>query len=297
MICYGNVGISDDAFAMLFRHEVDVSWLSRRGDAFKGRLTRSNARTTKLRQLQHRVLGSGNGRLWIAKHFVQRKIESQVSAARHYQRHGKQQANTYIQQAEKLLAETRHSKSTMEVRGLEGATSRTWFALFSTLLAPPWKFAKRVRRPPTDPVNALLSLGYTWLSRRVIARLEVVGLEVNLGGLHEYRAGRPSLACDIMEPLRVPVVDRWVVTLCNRKMVTSGDFERNKDQTGVYLKRPKFSALLMAWEQRWADQNIDQLLTQTIQEFVSGLGEFRSTQKSRQGPPPTGPAADLPGDV
>ena len=78
------------------------------------------------------------------------------------------------------------------------------------LLRPPWRFVQRVRRPPTDPVNALLSLGYTWVLTRTVARCEAAGLEVNLGGLHDYRPGRPSLACDLMEPLRVPAVDRWV---------------------------------------------------------------------------------------
>ena len=296
VICYGNVGISDDAFDILFRNDVDVSWLNRRGDIFKGRLTRSNTRTTKLRQLQHKVLGTGDGRLWVAKHFVRQKIESQVAAARHYQRHGKKQAKTYIQQAEKLLAEARHATSAMELRGLEGATSRSWFTLFSSLLAPPWKFSKRVRRPPTDPVNALLSLGYTWLCRKTIARIETVGLEVNLGGLHEFRAGRPSLACDMIEPLRVPIVDRWVLTLCNRKIVTTTNFERRGDQPGVYLKRPQFSALLMAWEQRWADKDIDQLLTQTIQGFITSLGDFRSNRKRRKSSPQNGGPGDLLGN-
>ena len=60
----------------------------------------------------------------------------------------------------------------------------------------------------------MLSLGYTWLLARTVARCEAEGLEVNLGGLHEYRPGRPSLACDLMEPLRTPAVDRWVVLVC-----------------------------------------------------------------------------------
>src|SRR5205085_1352949 len=72
--------------------------------------------------------------------------------------------------------------------------------------SPPWTFPDRTRRPPTDPVKPLLSLGYTWLLGRVTARVEAAGYEPSLGGLHDYRPGRPSLGCDLIEPLRVPAV-------------------------------------------------------------------------------------------
>src|SRR4051794_19751513 len=95
-----------------------------------------------------------------------------------------------------------------QVRGFEGAASAAWFAFLGGLFEPPWSFRARARRPPTDPVNALLSLGYTWLLNRMNARAEAAGYEIYLGGLHEYRAGRPSLGCDLIESLRIPAVDR-----------------------------------------------------------------------------------------
>ena len=94
-----------------------------------------------------------------------------------------------------------------------------WFEFFGKLLLPPWQLSRRVRRPPTDPVNALLSLGYTLLLQRTLAACEAVGLDAALGSLHEYHPGRPSLACDLMEPLRVPAVDRWVIALCNQHRI------------------------------------------------------------------------------
>ena len=105
--------------------------------------------------------------------------------------------------------------------GHRGQRQLRWFELLGRLLNPPWQFSRRVRRPPTDPVNALLSLAYTWLTNRATARIQAHGLEVALGALHEYHPGRPSLACDLIEPLRVPIVDRWLVKTCNRNEVAA----------------------------------------------------------------------------
>src|SRR5262249_6394669 len=142
----------------------------------------------------------------------------------HYQRQGAAAAGPVLQQLQQTAERCREATSLEQLRGLEGAASAAWFSLLGQLLRPPWQFPQRVRRPPTDPVNALLSLGYTWVLTRTVARAEAAGLEVNLGGLHEYRPGRPSLACDLMEPLRVPAVDRWLVQRLNQGEMTPADF-------------------------------------------------------------------------
>jgi CRISPR-associated endonuclease Cas1 len=95
-------------------------------------------------------------------------------------------------------------------------------------------------------VNALLNLGYTRLLQRASARCEAAGLELNLGALHEWRAGRPSLACDVMEPLRVPAVDRWVVALCNQGVVEPGHFV--EEGGGIRLQPGQFGRILCEWE-------------------------------------------------
>lgn len=97
---------------------------------------------------------------------------------------------------------------------------------------------------------ALLSLGYTLLSSRVQAQCEVAGLETHLGALHEERAGRPSLVCDLVEPLRVPAVDRWVLRTCNDARLSADDFLQ-APQKGVRLQKSAFSRTLAAWENHW----------------------------------------------
>ena len=131
--------------------------------------------------------------------------------------------------------------------------------------------ARRVRRPPTDPVNALLSLGYTLLTQRVGVKLHGHGFEVALAALHDFHPGRPSLACDVVEPFRTPTVDRWVLALCNGSCVTPADFQR--DGTAVRLRPPSFASVLADWESFWTEGGFDA----EVETAINGLATlFRS---------------------
>jgi CRISP-associated protein Cas1 len=95
------------------------------------------------------------------------------------------------------------------LNGLEGAAAAAYFNAFQTLFAPALGFVGRRRRPPPDPVNTCLSLGYTLLLHEAVRETQIVGLDPMLGFLHVPERGRESLACDLVEPLR-PHVDEWV---------------------------------------------------------------------------------------
>jgi CRISPR-associated protein Cas1 len=199
---------------------------------------------------------------------VSAKIASQAQAARHYQRQGCGEAGPVLRRLQEAMGPC--AAATLEqLRGLEGSASAAWFDLLGRLLQPPWRFEQRSRRPPRDPVNALLSLGYTWLLWRTVARCEAEGLEVNLGGLHEYRPGRPSLACDLMEPLRVSAVDRWVLGLCNQGMIAPGDFLDEPD--GVRLQEGRFGGMLRSWEQYLQDHQQESVLDGWVSELLVWL--------------------------
>ncbi len=279
IVCYGNVGVTDDAMTMLFRNEIEVSWLSANGSRCRGRLARSSDRATALRVIQHRVLLDPAARLRLAGGIVVAKINSQSTAARHFQRHGDGQATAFRRQARQSCRAARAATDLDRLRGVEGFSSKALLALWGRRLAKPWSFPGRVRRPPTDPVNALLSLGYTWLINKVVARIQATGLEANLGALHELRPGRPSLACDLIEPLRVPIVDRWVLKRCNRGPLSPGDFEAVPDR-GVRLKRHCFTDILSTWETDWLSLGHHRLLEGQVDDFVTNLRREARRQDS-----------------
>src|SRR5581483_800646 len=111
------------------------------------------------------------------------------------------------------------------LRGHEGEGSAAYFGVFDRLIkADGFSFSKRVRRPPTDPVNALLSFGYALLANDVHAAVNVLGFDPYCGYLHADRYGRPSLALDLMEEFRPLIVDATVLSCLNKRVIQPEDF-------------------------------------------------------------------------
>jgi CRISPR-associated protein Cas1 len=267
--CYGDVSVSGPAFDLLFRHGVPTAWLTPGGTRCRGRLARTDTTTTLTRVRQHRVLARPEIRLEWAKAVVVGKIESMVAAARHFQRHGSAHAGPLMARLAEHAASVPLAAGHAQLLGVEGAASAAWFEFFATLVRSPWSFPGRTRRPPTDPLNALLSIGYTWLLTRATARAEARGYEIYLGGLHEYRAGRPSLSCDLIEPLRVPAVDRWAVLVCNQGDVTPSWFCQ-EESGGFRLQPGQFGRTLHNWESYWVGAGLEA----ELESWLDRLGEL-----------------------
>lgn len=122
------------------------------------------------------------------------------------------------------------------LRGVEGAATREHFARLGTWLrGSEFVFEGRTRRPPRDPVNALLSLAYTMTLGTTLAAINTVGLDPAFGFLHEDYYGRPSLACDLMEPWRTEAAERFVLRAVNRRELRREHFEEAGDAEGVIL--------------------------------------------------------------
>lgn len=142
------------------------------------------------------------------------------------------------------------------LRGAEGEAAHLYFSVFGHLIRSPdaafaWK--GRSRRPPLDPVNALLSFLYTLLTHDCRSACESVGLDPAVGFLHRDRPGRPSLALDLMEELRPVLVDRLVLSLINRRQLRGKDFE-TRDGGAVTLTDEARRTVLAAWQERKKDE-------------------------------------------
>jgi CRISPR-associated protein Cas1 len=135
------------------------------------------------------------------------------------------------------------------LRGLEGGASAAYFSAYRELFPASLEFEERNRRPPRDPVNAILSLCYTMLHFEMVREIEVAGLDPVIGFYHRFDYGRESLACDLVEPYR-PVVDRFVWELFRERRFTMRDFAVDDERPGCYLKkegRKRFYALYEEW--------------------------------------------------
>lgn len=269
LYCYGGVSVSDEALVLLWRHRVGVAWLSAGGQRCLGRLAGSDASSTYLRLLQYACLADAEWRREHARGVVTAKVQSQLEAARHYQRHG-QLTGATMERLRRRLDECGRASTVEGVRGVEGAATATWFGVLGELLRAPWRFTQRLRRPPPDPVNALLSLGYTFLLTRTVTLCEAEGLEANLGGLHAFRPGRPSLGCDVMEPWRVPAVDRWVVGVCNGGTLSEGDFE-SAEGGGMRLRPGVFGRMIHSWDDHWINGGHEKAMLDAVTSLVQRI--------------------------
>ncbi|ALA16548.1 CRISPR-associated protein Cas1 [Chelatococcus sp. CO-6] len=138
------------------------------------------------------------------------------------------------------------------LRGAEGEAASLYFSVFDLLIRSPdaaMRFRGRSRRPPLDPINALLSFLYTLLTHDCRSAAEAVGLDPAVGFLHRDRPGRPSLALDLMEELRPVLVDRLALSLVNRRQVRARDFE-TRDGGAVWLTEEGRRTVLTAWQER-----------------------------------------------
>ncbi len=273
LACHGRVAIDPSCLAALAEANVSVAFMSADGRKLLARVTSESDPRLMGRVMQHRVLADPALRSRLARAIVAEKIHSQAGAARHYQRQGKAVAGEDLERLTDLEKRAAETRSVEEILGLEGAASVVWFGVFGRLLLNPWEFDRRTRRPPADPVNSILSLGYTLLYHRVAAACQAAGLETALGALHAYRAGRLSLACDLMEPLRVPVVDRWVVGLLNQRRVTLDDFHA-VDGEGVRLTKRAFPRVLADWERQWNESRTMSVVSDRVRAFLADVKDL-----------------------
>ncbi len=254
LVVVGNVMLTPAAIDLLVEKEADIVLLSTHG-RFRARIGGGLSSHVRLRMAQVVALGSPEGQRSLATAIVGGKIDNQRSVLlRHGRRHGwrdpMRRADVSMRAARRRLA---IAATVDEVRGGEGAAAAAYFAAFPELIrVEGFSFPRRSRRPPLDPVNAMLSFGYTLLLTTVVGATHVVGLDPYLGALHEPLPGRPSLACDLLEELRAPVVDLLVLGIVNRGALTPSDFVMGDEGDGVTMKREAMRWFIELFERRMA---------------------------------------------
>ena len=246
VVVLGEVTLTASALHLLLEREIEITFLSHYGQ-FKGRLSPPFSKNAVLRMAQYRAHADMTRRCELARRFVIGKLSNQRQRLQRFNRtHG----DAEVSQAIKQLTDVIQDLATMSLHrspgmkplasgdhrvegtaletilGLEGAGSAAYFRCFGKLLSDPrqWPFPGRVKRPPTDPVNSLLSFGYSLLTNKVASAVQLVGFDHFVGYLHSSFYGRPALALDIMEEFRPVIVDSVVLTLLNNRMVTPDDF-------------------------------------------------------------------------
>ncbi len=229
VVLVGNVGVTTPALHALLEVGAPLL-LVRRSGGLLGRLLPPTPKNLPLRQAQYRCNDDPQFTFKLARAIVQGKLRNQrVLALRILRRHpaAERVALDALYAAEAQVA---GAPDMAALLGVEGSGARAYFALYRQAFDAAWQFEKRTRRPPKDPINALLSLGYTMLGNVLLTALEAVGLDPYLGFLHTEKYGRPALALDLVEEFRAPFVDSLVMRLVNWRMLTPADFEEGETE-------------------------------------------------------------------
>lgn len=232
----GYVSLSAGVLDFLIQNRVETVFMTPTG-RFRARLAVDEHRHVALRKAQYLLLSNEDFALKTARLLVQGKIRNMTNFLLLRARQYKSEALRIGAVKLKAAGETATGIPNLDkLRGLEGNTARTYFQLFQALIRNPvFEFKGRNRRPPLDPVNALLSFVYTMLTNEVLSAINACGLDPYLGSLHEISYGRPSLACDLVEEYRTFLGDRLVLGLINKKAVFPGDFVYRKNAPANFL--------------------------------------------------------------
>lgn len=259
VVCFGRIGCSPLLMAACAKANVSLSFLSPYG-GFLAAVTGFSPGNVVLRREQYRRADDPLATLAIAREFVAGKIANSRSvllrAARDTQ---VPEAQQQLKQAANRMANdirlVRMETSLDALRGREGESAATYFGVFNAMISPHaegFAFTSRSRRPPLDPLNALLSFLYSMLTHDARSACEATGLDAAVGFLHRDRSGRPGLALDLIEEFRSFFVDRLVLSLVNRRQVVLSDFEIT-DSGAVLLKDKPRKIVLAAYQKRKQD--------------------------------------------
>jgi CRISP-associated protein Cas1 len=222
IMSFGQIHFSGAALAKIMKHALPTSFFSRAG-FFRSRLSHQSGGQVQRRTQQYRVFNQPEEALSLAKALTLAKIRGQQRQLQEWSALKSVDPDVFPQLKD-LMKSLPLTSNSQTLRGLEGLAAKRYFSVFPQVLeSTAFSFPGRRRRPPPDPVNALLSFGYTLLEHEVTGPLELFGLDRFSGFYHTSDGHGPALALDLMDPLRI-WVDRWVIHHLRHQHFTPDDF-------------------------------------------------------------------------
>lgn len=259
IITFSYSGASPALMGACAQRGISLSFCSPRGK-FLARVTGESNGNVLLRRTQYRIADDPVQSCVLARNMIFGKIHNarwsiQRTRRDHSLRVDDARLGEVSEQLKDVLPQVLCQEDLDSLRGLEGAAATAYFGVFDQLILgnkAVFHFTTRSRRPPMDPVNALLSFAYSLLSHDCASALESVGLDSYVGFLHRDRPGRSSLALDLMEELRPCIADRFVLSCINNRIFQKSDFDY-RENGAVFLNEKGRRTFLQRWQERKKD--------------------------------------------
>jgi CRISPR-associated protein Cas1 len=283
VVIFGNVMVTPATINLLMRREIEICYVTQHG-RYVGRTQPEISKNGLLRLEQCKAALDPKHRLELARGFVLGKLANlRVMLMQKVEK----KRDTSFKRALKQLKDSekgaKKARNLELLRAYEGSGSAAYFSVFQQILkTEEFRFEKRVRRPPTDPVNALLSFGYTLLTNDMITAVNIVGFDPYIGYLHAEEYGRPSLPLDLIEEFRPLIVDAMVIACLNQGILTQTDFHK-ADENGCRLTDEGCRKFLEQYEQRRTTEFTHPVLNRKMTYQQSFEQQVRLLAKTLQG--------------
>ncbi len=247
VLIFGNVQFTTQAVHELFEHGIELALLTRTG-RLVGQITSPFTKNIELRITQFKRYTDEIFKLNLARAIVDGKITNSLHLLESFS-YNHPEINLVKEMAclKELADRVNNTDSVVSLRGVEGMAAKVYFEGFGKMLLGEFTFAGRKKHPSTDPVNALLSFGYTLMFNEISSLLDGLGFDPYLGYFHAAEYGRASLASDIQEEFRA-IVERFTLYLVNNRMLNPEDFYKNPKDESMYLKREAMKNYFFEYE-------------------------------------------------
>ena len=249
ILLFGSSQITAPAVAALLDEGIEICYLSSNG-RFRGKLQPAESKNVLLRVAQYERYLDEEFTVNLARTIVRGKVANGRALILRYQRNYPDiDFSGELKTIEQTLANLPSQKTVNSLMGSEGIATAVYFKAFGKMFRGDLRFETRSRRPPKDPVNAVLSFGYTMLTNEMFSLITAHGLDPYIGFLHGLSYGRPSLPLDLVEEFRHPFIDRFTLSLFNNGVLTESDF-RPVENKGIYLNKDALQRYFEHYERR-----------------------------------------------
>ncbi len=251
---FGKIQLSTQCMTECLKRGITVLFYSTNG-SYYGRLI-STSHVNVERQRRQAAFGENDEfKLEFSKKIIEAKIKNQIVILRRYARTKKENIERAIVEMRNMHQKISSAKTSEQIMGYEGTAAKIYFKMLGTLVDSEFSFSGRSKRPPADPFNSMISLGYSIIMNEIYGKIEGKGLNPYFGILHKDREKHPTLASDLMEEWRAVLVDSTVLSMLNGHELTADDFYTGTEQPGVFLEKEGFKKYVQKLEEKFRTQN------------------------------------------
>ncbi len=249
IIIFGNVNLTVPCLRECMERGIAVSLFSTTGRYF-GRIESTSHMNAKRLRRQVHMSENENDKLDFSKKIIENKIHNQRVLLTRYARNSSCDISNQVSAIKIHEKKIQQCSSIEQIMGYEGNASRQYFAALSSMVAEEFKFKGRSRRPPKDPFNSMISLGYTILLYEIMGEIENRGLSPYIGFMHKDMENHPTLASDLLEEWRAVIVDAAVMSLIQGNEIRPEEFHKDQNTSAVIIDEKGINIFLKKLEKK-----------------------------------------------